>query len=392
MSKGWVYIVGLLVVGVYFWGAKNMYFHQDDLDWFILANRPTLDVMQAPIGDHVNYLWRILLSIEWNLFGFNFAPYLAVSLLLHILVIGLLYKITSETTKRKDLAAMVAIIFALNTNWTEIILWTSGQTISITALFVLLAMSAIWNKKGEFVWLLLSSWTSALSIGVVVASMWVFKKLRWTGVIILAVLGLIYKIWSTDGTKIAYSFDWMLKVGEVAILMSVNTAIGRLLIPFDRYEIIRIVLVIVIGSILIWKYPIKLREIWSDKWSRFLIIQLAFYNLIVAAGRAQFGVGIMRAERYAYLGLALVLLIGVRILRNAKIGRWIWVVPILLSLQIIGFYRRADDYIVRPQHLRELVKMIENGEDKSERGEYLPHFVLNDQRLKYGDLYSLLKR
>ncbi len=392
IRKYWIHVVGVMLMGVYFWGAKNMYFHQDDLDWFILANRPFLEVLQAPIGDHVNYLWRILLSIEWNLFGLNFVPYLAVSLFLHGGVICLLYKIAYETTKRRDLSVIVATLFAINTNWTEIILWISGQTISITVLFVLLAMRSIWNKKREYVWLLLSSWTSALAIGVVAASIVVFKKLRWSGVIILFTLGLIYKLWGSDGTRIAYSLDWAIKVAEVATLMLVNTVIGRLIIPFDKYEMLRIGLVVAGGIFLLWKYRSKLSELWSDKWSRFLILQLIFYNLIVSAGRAQFGVGIMRAERYAYLGLALILLIGASILRNAKLDKWGWMVPVLVGLQIVGFYRRANDYIVRPQQLKQLIDQVKRGQDRSVGDKYLPHFVLNDERLKYSDLYKLMKR
>jgi hypothetical protein len=399
ITKRWIYIVGALLAFVYFWGAKNMYFHQDDLDWFILANQPLSGVLQAPIGDHVNYLWRILLSLEWNLFGLQFAPYLLVSLLLHGGVIWLLYKITYETTKRKDLSVMAAIIFAINTNWTEIILWISGQTISITVFFVLLAMYSHLRKRGQGITLLLSGMTSALALGLPLAHFLTygfdFAKKRFTRSVVysvatLALVGLVYFFKGTDGTKIAYSLDWVIQVAEVATLMLVNTVVGRLFIPFDRYEIVRIILVLVGGTVLIWKQRSNLRTLRSDKWSRFLILQLIFYNLIVAAGRAQFGVGIMRAERYGYLGLSLVLLIVARVLRKTTLSQWVWwIVLVLVGLQTVGFYRRANDYIVRPQQLKQLIEQVRSGEDKSEGDVYLPHFVLNDERLKYSDLYML---
>jgi hypothetical protein len=63
-----------------------------------------------------------------------------------------------------------------------------------------------------------------------------------------------------------------------------------------------------------------------------------------------------------------------------------------MGLQTIGFYLRAYDYILRPQQLRQLVDQIERGEDLSPPEHYLPHFVLHDERLKYRDLYSLIKR
>lgn len=401
IKKWWSYgVLGLLAV-VYLWSAKNMYFHQDDLDWFILANRPFLQVVQAPIGDHVNYLWRLLLSFEWNTFGLNFAPYLVVSVLLHMGVIWLLYKVTYLTTKRRELSAIVATLFAINTNWTEIILWISGQTISITVFFVLLTMYAILRKKGEVVTMVMSGVTSALSIGFAIASLLVYgydygkRKLNKVGVgVILTILIIFgaYYFKGTDGTEIAYSFDWVVKVMQVATLMTVNTVIGRLIIPFDKYEMLRIILVVAGGMVFIWKYRSMIVELWSDKWSRFLIFQLVFYNLIVAAGRAQYGVGIMRAERYAYLGLVLVLLLAARMLRKVTIGKWIWIVPIIVVMQCVSLYRRASDYIVRPQQLKQLITEIKNGTDQSEGEKYLPHFVLNDERLKYSDLYALIKR
>lgn len=401
INKGWTYIISFMLLSVYFWGAKNMYFHQDDLDWFILANQPILEVLQAPIGDHVNYLWRLLLSIEWNLFRLTFAPYLMVSLLLHGGVICLLYKIAYETTKRKDLSAITVVFFALNTNWTEIILWISGQTISITVLLILLAMYCYLRKKGQVITMMLSGITSALSLGLPIASLLTYgydfakKRLSKVGisaVVTLLMVGCFYFFKGTDGTDIAYSLDWAIKVAEVATLMTVNTVIGRLLIPFDTYEMLRIGLVVGGGVMVLWKYRSRLSELWSDTWVRFLLIQLFFYNLIVAAGRAQFGVGIMRAERYSYLGLALFLLIMVRLLRNTKISKWAWVVPAIVALQVIGFCRRATDYIERPQQLKQLMYQVENGEDTSHPDKYLPRFVLNDERLKYGDLYGLMER
>lgn len=401
IQKWGKYLIAGLLIAVYVWGSTKMYFHQDDLDWFILANRPVWAVMQAPIGDHVNYLWRALLVSEWNLFGFNFAPYLLVSILIHASVIYLLYQISWKTTRRKDLSMMAAMIFVINTNWTESILWISGQTISITALLVLLGMYTLVRKKGEILPIILNGITSALSLGFLGSTLinygYDFEKKKVTKVGMAAIMALLivfggYFFKGSDGTKIAFSLAWVIKVGEVCILMLVNTVIGRLIIPFDRYEIVRIALVLMGMLGLMVYYSGKLREIWSDKWSRFLIIQGFFYNLIVAIGRAQFGVGIMRAERYAYLGLAIFLLIVVRNLRHAKIKYLGSLVFLIGVIQMVGFYRRASDYIVRPQQLKQLVWQIETGQDQSESEKYLPHFVLNDERLKYGDLYPLIKR
>jgi len=391
ITKWWPLIVFGLLAGLFGYGYQNMYFHQDDLDWFIMANRPVLELMSAPIGDHVNYVWRLLLSLEWNTFHFNFPPYLVVSLAMHACVVGLLYKLARLSSGREDLAAMAAILFSINTNWTETLLWISGQTITITTLFVLLAMLSIWQKRGEGAFLLLASWTSALSLGLLGASLLVYKKLRIKTMFVLVVLATIYKLWAMDGTKIEMSLSWLWQVGLVGVLAMINSVVGRLLIPFDRFELARIGIAGWLMVYGLWTMRGKLRDIWRDNWSRFLLIQIGLYYLIVAVGRAQYGVGIMRAERYVYLGLALFLLLTVRVLRDWKMDKWVWVVGVVVGLQIAGLYTRANWYIERPQQLKTLVEEVKRADPSTINGEdFLPHFVLNDERLGYGDLVRLI--
>ena len=384
-------VIGVILAAIYLWGVQNMYFHQDDLDWFLLANRSWSGVMSYPIGDHVNYLFRFLIKMEWDTFGFVFSPYLLVSVLMHACVIWLIYLVAKISTNRSDLAALAALIFSINTNWTEVVLWISGQTISISAIFILWAMLSIWRKKGEGVMLFLASWTSALALGLVGATAMTYKHLRlWTGAVLLIVVG-IYLLRGGDGTSVIIGIDWMGQVVLVVGLMLVNTVLGRLMIPFDRLETIRIVVVAAVLIYVGWKYRNKLVIIWRDAWSRFLCWQIIFYYLIVSAGRAQFGVGIMRAERYAYIGLALVLLLLVRMLRNTQLGWWRWAIPVILIIQTLGLYQRASTYIERPQQLKILVEEMRGQREKDiEMEAYLPRFVLQDDRLKYRDLMSLI--
>lgn len=399
LVKYWAYMAGLLLLCLYVWGLQNMYFHQDDLDWFIMANRPFWAVMAAPIGDHVDYVFRILLMIEWHRFHWYFPGFYTVSVLIHACVIWLTYKLAKLTSGRGDLSAFAAILFTINTNWSETVLWISGQTISITAVFVLLSMIAVWKRRGQLASLLLASWTSALALGLPVAAFLVYgfkrrMKITRVGYSVIATLilvGIIYYFKSTDGTRIEVSPIWALHVAMVSVLAVVNSVIGRLIIPFDRFEIIRISLVVPLLLFAVYTWRGKLREIWRDSWSRFIILQIGIYYLIVALGRAQYGVGIMRADRYAYLGMALLLLLFVRVLRHWKMGKWVWVVPILVLLQLGGLYIKARAYVIRPQQLKTLVKEIKNtAPSQIDPEAYLPHFVLNDERLRYSDLLNLL--
>lgn len=401
IKKWWYLGVAIILVGIYVYGYHNMYFHQDDLDWFIMANRPFIQLMEQPLSDHINYLFRLLLGFEWNTFHLNFPPYLAVSVGLHALATWLLYRLARETSGRVDLAAVATLLFAINTNWNEVILWTSGQTISISVVFVLLAMLLIWRKRNEALGVSLANLTSALAIGLLPATFLVYgidyqhKKIKKLGlslsVILVGVL-VIYKWRATDGTMVDTTWPWLLQVGEVMVLGVVNTVIGRLLIPFDRFEMGRIAGVCLLVMVGTWKWRTKLQEIWRDQWSRFLLLQIFFYYLIVAVGRAQYGVGIMRAERYAYLGLALFLLLLVRILRKWQWGRWVWVVPMIVLVQSVGFYTRARVYVERPQQLRGLFNEIRQTPREQINPEaYLPYFVLNDERLKYKDILPLFE-
>jgi hypothetical protein len=399
IEKWWAVISLTLLIALYIWGTKHMYFHQDDLDWFMMANRPFWGVMMAPLSDHINYLFRLLLKFEWDTFHLFFPAYLFVSTTMHSLVIVMIYKVAKATSGRTDLAAISALIFTINTNWTEVVLWTSGQTISISALFVLFAMYAIWQKIYRSIYVWLSTFTSALALGLLPVTFLIYGidykkkkilKLGFVVIIISLMVILFYKYIATDGTKIEYSLLWMVKVMEVMGLAIINTVIGRLFIPFDKFETIRIGLVCVAIGIGIWNLRGKLREILKDKWSVFLMMQIFFYYLIVAIGRAQYGVGIMRAERYAYLGLALLLLFLVRILRKVKIDKWVWIVPCIVIIQCVGLYHRAEDYVVRPQILKGVVEQVQKDKISINSDSYLPHEIFNDERLKYIDLINLI--
>ncbi len=390
IEKWWIG-VGIILAGTFVYGYHNMFFHQDDLDWLILANQSWGAVMSAPIGDHVNYVWRALLKIEWELFGLQFPLYLGVSIIIHGLVTYMIYRCAKEISGRVDMAGDADLLFCANANWSETVLWMSGQTITLTALLVLLSIYALARDKYKLMTLWLASWTSALALGSLVAT-WITYPRKRIGIgVILTIVGLIYVWKGTDGTQVEISFSWLLSVVEVMILAVVNTVVGKFIIPFDRFETGRIVLVVSLSLVGLWKWRGKLGEVVRDKWSRFLMLQLFFYYLIVAAGRAQYGVGIMRAERYAYLGLALGLLLLARVMRKGRIDKWIWVLPIIVTMQCLGFYVRARVYVERPQQMRTLFHEVKNTKRNNiQMEEYLPHFVLNDERLKYRDLLQLM--
>ena len=63
----------------------------------------------------------------------------------------------------------------------------------------------------------------------------------------------------------------------------------------------------------------------------------------------------------------------------------------ILIIQTLGLYQRASTYIERPQQLKILVEEMRGQREKDiEMEAYLPRFVLQDDRLKYRDLMSLI--
>lgn len=400
IEKWWWVVAAILLVGIFGYGYKNMFFHQDDLDWFLMMNKPMWQVMAAPLSDHVNYLFRLVFKLEWEAFGLSFPPYLMVSLAMHASVVWLVYVIAKATSGRSNLAAWAALLFSVNTNWNESVLWISGQTILISAVFVLLAMRMILKKRFVLAGIGLACLTSSLALGLPSAVLLTYgvdyrsrrlTKMGWGVLLIMVLVVLVFKWRSTDGTAILMSWRWMIQVVGVAGLGIVHTVLGRLLIPFDRFETIRIVgaMTLIVG--VLYKWRTKLSRIWADQWSRFLLWQMTIYYLIVAVGRAQYGIGIMRAERYAYLGLALFLLLLSRVARNWQIGRWVWVGIVIVVLQGAGFYTRARVYVVRPQQMRQMFEQVRQLDPtRCYHDTYLPYFAFQDNHLRYSDLFSLM--
>ena len=103
------------------------------------------------------------------------APFGGLGTDVHGSVIWLLYLIAKSTSGRRDSCGCGGTAIYHNTNWTESVLWISGQTISITALVVLWAMLAIWAKRKRLFGYM-ASWTSALAMGLLGSALLIYKR------------------------------------------------------------------------------------------------------------------------------------------------------------------------------------------------------------------------
>lgn len=399
IEKWWV-IVGVLLLSMYIYGYFRMYFYLDDLFWFTLMSQSLPEIMSSPLSEHINYLFKIFFKIEWNLIGFNFPPYLFISIAIHGFVVWLIYSLSIMTSGRKDLSAFVAILFTINTNWNEIVLWVSGQTVSFTVVFVLLSMIAIWKNRYQVLTIGLATMTSAIALGLPLAFLftygykigkWQISKEGWGVVGVILMISLIYIFIPSDRTAVEITLSSVVSIVIFWILSIINIMISRFFVPFDQFESVRLAVVILALCILVYKYKDSFRVIWADMWSRFLFLQIGIYYLVVATGRFQYGDLLIRTERFAYLGLALFFLLLVRIFRNVSLNKLIYLMPLLIFIQCLGFFVRAESYVIKPQRLKSLVVEIRaTDQNIIKYDDYLPEYVFPRKAMRYKDLVHLI--
>ena len=373
-----------------------MWFHQDDLTWMRLAQHSWGEQLLIPVNEHINYLFRLMFKLEYELFGWNYGEYFAVSLMLHLITMVLVGKITTIVTNNRTWGRWAAIIFAVNTNWNETVFWISGQTIQISAV---LGLFTIWLILRQAKWpmillaMVAASVTSALVVWLplVTWAVWYRQRaLSRVSVLVLVGIGLIYG--KQGNLSVGESINWV-TVAITGGLMVINTLIGRLWWPWEVGEMGRIG--VTTGAIIGWGI------VWGKKWAQwvkknrqiiYLLVSLAAYYGIVAVGRAQYGIGIMRAERYAYLGLALFLPIAMWTLSQMKV-KLQWVgggAIIILMIQTAGLTDRMGRYVERPRQLKDLSQKIEQlDKTKCYRDDYFPNFVFGNETTTYSEYQSL---
>lgn len=376
----------------------QMWFHQDDLSWMKLAQRPWLSQLTIPVAEHINYVFRFFFKLEYQIFRWNYPGYLAVSVLMHVGVAWLIALITAKITKKRELAMLAGLLFLVNTNWNETVMWVSGQTILISALFTLATVYHLVRKTNIMWWgllLWLTSMTSALTVWLPVVTVGVFwqdKKIRWSALTVILWIAGIYYLRGNGETGV--SINW-LEAAVTGGLMIINTLIGRWWWPWEVGEKVRIGITAIAGGLFVWKWGKGLWEkIRHNRESWFLLLSLVSYYAVVALGRSRYGIGIMRAERYAYLGLALLLPVLMWMIKEFKIkfSYVKWIALGLGLIQIFGFVDRASRYTTRPRQLYELHRKIESlDKTKCYQDGDFPTHVFGEGEVKLSEYAGLWK-
>ncbi len=409
------YLVISLISLLLHFGLTSMYFHQDDLTYLINSNTNLLNLLTAPVNEHLHYTFTLLFKLQWQLFHLYFAPYFLISVVLHLLNLWLLWLIVKQLTKDSFLAWIAVLLFILNNNWNETILWISGQTITLSSFFVFFAIYRLLQLKEKpfsfkkllvFIPILtLPSLTSALGLWLPVVILPFYglnfskRKLNWIGVSSLLSLLTIFLFYSTQSSGLNpdsqiphFTFSTLITIVSITFLAPLSTALGSLFVPWDLFRTRAIILIFLTFSLLTTSHK-KILSFLKNKDNLFFLSCLFAYYLVIAVGRFQFGLGIAKANRYAYIGLFFLLILAARFL-NQYTHKPLKAKIILFSLfiiliQISGFYSRAIPYTTRPTQVRSMIEQLQTLTGCYQDG-YLPDFVSPIPVSKYSDLLPLI--
>jgi tetratricopeptide (TPR) repeat protein len=137
----WVpWLIALLAAALYL-GTLRYSFVWDDLalialNQFVrrLADLPnwlTMTADQASFGHFSGSLYRpgvlVSLALDFRLWGNAAAGFHLTNVLLHALMVGLVYQFVRALSDRKDLAAVVALLFAVHPGHVEAVAWISAR-------------------------------------------------------------------------------------------------------------------------------------------------------------------------------------------------------------------------------------------------------------------------
>lgn len=409
------YLVFISVLVIFQFGFRKMYFHQDDFSYLISSQvRNIGDLLKEPVGEHLHYVFRLFFNLEWEFFGLNFVPYFLVSIGLHLLNLLVMWLIILRLTHNKFLAWAATIIFSINTNWNETVLWISGQTITLSSLLVFWAYCFVTDiKDSQFklkdwlsltVFLILPGITSGLGVWLPLVVLGFYginypkRKINWKGYASLIALSVFLFLYITrsDGVISEVSETILmvktLFLGFIFTILAIgNTAVGETLVPWDGQMGLRI---IVVFSLLLVSFKRRkeiLRIFLFDKSVWFAMVCLLLYYYFVGISRVQYGIGIAKANRYAYMGLIFILILLTQVLNKMKINRGLIALfsIVILLIQIHGFYWRAEPYTQRPTQVRIMVKKLKQASG-CYQDDYLPSYVSPIKIHKYSELLPLI--
>jgi hypothetical protein len=413
---GWVLTISSLLL-LYQQGILRSYFHQDDIpELSVVADWKGWNTLGSLNNEHLIITFWPLLRLQWLLFGINFAPYLTLNILFHIIVLCLIFVIVYKLTKSFVWASLPVWGMVINPNWFAVVWWITGQMIFLATIFALLSywvVLLIRDKPKIFLLyplLYLLSILPGLSWGVGLTwPVWpllVFgvdyqnRRINSTGrVLIAAQVTLVMIYLSLVGNSLGFNSDpkmWLSNpfgIVSFALVGISNTLVGRWLWPLENLEI-RVICLLVMLLILFALKPLK--KINRDGFFGFLVVVGIF--MTIAIPRWRFGIGQAMANYYAYFPLPF-LLISVSVffyrlkLKGIKMMIILFVFLLHIPLSWIGFEDWAHEWVIRPQQTKQYFLMLDYMiPGQCIKNEYLPRYIIPQNIWRVDFLWPVFKK
>lgn len=374
-------------------GANKMFFHQDDiiLLWDLVTNFPKS--LLGTSSGHLIVFFRPFYLLEWHFFRLHFSYYLAVSVLLHTLVIYTAGKVVHTLTKQRYWQILTVLVLVVNANFYEIIWMSSSQMMSLSVLFSLLSLritlklfQAINPNFRDFFLLYVVTllpglnWGTGLVIPLCLLLAYGWKKdksgykfsspalpLLVSQLTLIIIYYLSTKGLISNTTKFELSPHSVTEIIKFVFFGISYSIVGRFLFPLAS----RFFRFVVVGVFLVWlsssnRLNLAKKAIAGSLRTSILTAAITLESyFLIALGRWQYGLGQAGAPRYAYLPMVFIA-IGVSVALS-KINFNIFQKKVLLLsiifftlLSLGGFTQVTAKWTERPQKNKAFFQYIQH--------------------------------
>src|SRR6185369_1445657 len=141
----------VLLVAVYYSGSIGSFFVADDFTWLRWAASSTISDIPGYFAGAQNFFYRPLdktiIFFLYNFFAFRPENYHLFTLFLHAVAVLATYKLSFKLFQKKLPAFLTAFVFLALPIHGENIFWFSTISITLSAVFILAALSAFYNYR-----------------------------------------------------------------------------------------------------------------------------------------------------------------------------------------------------------------------------------------------------
>lgn len=162
-----VFITLFLSVALYYWRSIFAFFQGDEWVYFsfflpltkrwdgifLAFYKSIADVNSVSSGAHLTPIYNIIWFLNNQFFGLNYFPYILLSIIVHVINSYIIYILVSNLVKKKNIALIASLFFALSYNHQQSVTWIMAYiptSISVTFfLFCVLFVKQAISHEGK---------------------------------------------------------------------------------------------------------------------------------------------------------------------------------------------------------------------------------------------------